>query len=125
VPNGMGDGEMSEVTQDTVGRAVMANVRLGAWMSAALDDPAVCDAMKADIREWFSAGEPVQMLSASTTALQAELAEARALLAEVHALFEDGVAGVDHRGFQQKGEAKRYTRVLLELRQALAGKETP
>jgi hypothetical protein len=31
---------------------------LGKWMSAALDDPNVCEAMKADIREWFSAGSP-------------------------------------------------------------------
>ena len=44
-------------------RAVMASVRLGAWLSAALDDPNVCDAMKADIREWFSAGEPMEILS--------------------------------------------------------------
>jgi len=43
--------------------------RLGAWLSAALDDPNVCDAMKADIQAWFAAlrarptpapvGEPV------------------------------------------------------------------
>lgn len=39
-------------------RLIMAEVRLGRWMSAALDDPNVCDEMKADIREWFSAGEP-------------------------------------------------------------------
>lgn len=42
-----------------VSRAVMASVNLGVWLSAALDDPNVCEAMKADIREWFSAGEPV------------------------------------------------------------------
>lgn len=36
-----------------------ASEKLGAWMSAALDDPDVCEAMKADIREWFSAGEPL------------------------------------------------------------------
>lgn len=29
--------------------------KLGSWMSAALDDPKVCDAMKADIRNWFIA----------------------------------------------------------------------
>lgn len=29
---------------------------LGYWMSAALDDPAVCEAMKADIHEWFDGG---------------------------------------------------------------------
>jgi len=40
-------------------RVILASVRLGKWMSAALDDPKVCDEMKADIREWFSAGEPV------------------------------------------------------------------
>lgn len=33
--------------------------RLGAWMSAALDDPAVCDAMKEDIHAWFDAGQPL------------------------------------------------------------------
>lgn len=43
-------------------RAVMASVNMGRWLSAALDDPKVCEAMKADIREWFSAGEPVEML---------------------------------------------------------------
>lgn len=31
---------------------------IGAWLSAALDDPAVCEAMKDDIRAWFDAGEP-------------------------------------------------------------------
>lgn len=40
-------------------RVIMASVKLGKWLSAALDDPAVCEAMKADIHEWFSAGEPV------------------------------------------------------------------
>jgi len=39
-------------------RAVMASVKLGAWLSAALDDPDVCDEMKSDIKEWFSAGDP-------------------------------------------------------------------
>ncbi len=43
-------------------RAVMASAKLGGWLSAALDDPAVCEAMKADIREWFSAGEPMETL---------------------------------------------------------------
>lgn len=51
------------VDNKAVQRAVMASVSLGAWMSAALDDPAVCAAMKADIQEWFSAGEPVQMMA--------------------------------------------------------------
>lgn len=50
-------------------RAVVASVKLGAWMSAALDDPQVCDEMKADIREWFSAGEPMETLCQALTAL--------------------------------------------------------
>lgn len=36
--------------------AVRANVEVGRWLSAALDDPRVCDGMKADINRWFSAG---------------------------------------------------------------------
>ncbi|WP_156367228.1 hypothetical protein, partial [Novosphingobium sp. KN65.2] len=40
-------------------RIIMASAKLGQWLSAALDDPNVCEEMKADIREWFSAGEPV------------------------------------------------------------------
>ena len=33
-------------------------MRVGAWLSAALDDPNVCDEMKADIRTWMDAGMP-------------------------------------------------------------------
>lgn len=29
---------------------------VGSWLSAALDDPKVCDAMKSDIRDWFNNG---------------------------------------------------------------------
>lgn len=47
-----------EVLDPMIQRSVMASVKLGAWLSAALDDPNVCAEMKADIREWFSAGEP-------------------------------------------------------------------
>lgn len=32
--------------------------RVGRWLSAALDDPQVCDEMKADIRAWMKAGRP-------------------------------------------------------------------
>lgn len=60
-------------------RAVMASVTLGSWMSAALDDPKVCDAMKADIREWFSAGEPMETLG---QALEAERAAGEARVVE-------------------------------------------
>lgn len=40
--------------------------RLGAWLSAALDDPKVCDAMKADIEAWFGAGKPAASLPPAT-----------------------------------------------------------
>ncbi|HEX8414870.1 MAG TPA: hypothetical protein VF637_13435, partial [Sphingomicrobium sp.] len=55
---GFADGASAAVDPKLHHRAIMASVRLGYWMSAALDDPAVCEAMKTDIREWFSAGEP-------------------------------------------------------------------
>ncbi len=35
-----------------------ASLSVGKWMSAALDDPDVCDEMKADINEWFNAFGP-------------------------------------------------------------------
>ena len=34
------------------------NERIGKWLSAALDDPAVCSDMKADIRAWFDGQKP-------------------------------------------------------------------
>lgn len=44
--------------EERIERWRKASFALGAWMSAALDDPKVCEQMKADINEWFSAGEP-------------------------------------------------------------------
>lgn len=41
-------------------RKVMIDVALGKWLSAALDDPSVCEEMKADVRAWFSSGEPLE-----------------------------------------------------------------
>jgi len=52
--------ETGEVRVERWRKAALA---LGSWMSAALDDPKVCDAMKADINEWFSAGEPFEALA--------------------------------------------------------------
>jgi hypothetical protein len=46
------DGELVKLEHESV----MASAALGAWLSAALDDPKVCDAMKSDINRWFSAG---------------------------------------------------------------------
>ena len=34
-----------------------ANKRIAKWLSAALDDPQVCEEMKADIRAWFEVQE--------------------------------------------------------------------
>jgi hypothetical protein len=64
------------VGEPRVDRWRKASIALGAWMSAALDDPAVCEAMKADIREWFSAGEPFEgMALAATNAGQVEASQ--------------------------------------------------
>jgi hypothetical protein len=35
-----------------------ADYRIGWWLSAALEDPTVCAAMKADINAWFEAHQP-------------------------------------------------------------------
>ena len=37
-----------------------ASFELGGWMSAAMDDPAVCDAMKTDINRWFIARQALK-----------------------------------------------------------------
>lgn len=42
---------------DVVRELVEANKRLGFWMSGALEDPNVSDAMKADIIAWFASFE--------------------------------------------------------------------
>lgn len=57
--------------------AVQASVDVGGWLSAALDDPNVCDAMKADINRWFSAGflyldEVRKLMQTEREALEAE-----------------------------------------------------
>lgn len=51
------------IAEERVTRWRQASVALGAWMSAALDDPKVCAAMKSDIQEWFSAGEPFEAMA--------------------------------------------------------------
>ena len=59
--------------------AVQASVDVGGWLSAALDDPNVCDQMKADINRWFSAGflyldNVRQLMQADREAVRAEQA---------------------------------------------------
>lgn len=58
--------------------AVQASVDVGGWLSAALDDPNVCDQMKADINRWFSAGflyldSVRQLMQADREAVRAEV----------------------------------------------------
>ena len=70
--------------------AVQASVDVGGWLSAALDDPNVCDQMKADINRWFSAGflyldSVRQLMQADREAVRAEQA---AELAKFKALAE-------------------------------------
>ena len=61
--------------------AVQASVDVGGWLSAALDDPNVCDQMKADINRWFSSGflyldSVRQLMQADREAVRAEVARA-------------------------------------------------
>jgi len=70
--------------------AVQASVDVGGWLSAALDDPNVCEQMKADINRWFSAGflyldSVRQLMQADREAVRAEQA---AELAKFKALAE-------------------------------------
>lgn len=41
---------------------------IGWWLSAALDDPAVCEEMKSAINEWFVSGQPAPDLHAEMLA---------------------------------------------------------
>ncbi len=41
-----------------VAQVIVANEKVGAWLSAALEDPKVCKEMKTDIEEWFNATRP-------------------------------------------------------------------
>lgn len=100
------EAETVPVTEDAVRRAVMASVRLGAWMNAVLDTPIVCDAMKADIDEWFSAGEPfhalcdtpqpdrVAELTARADAAEAKVAEQAAELRTLRGEQGEEVAAI-------------------------------
>ena len=68
--------------------AVQASVDVGGWLSAALDDPNVCDAMKADINSWFSAvflylDEVRKLMQTEREALEAEIERLRGVMREV------------------------------------------
>ena len=92
--------------------AVQASVDVGGWLSAALDDPNVCDQMKADINRWFSAGflyldSVRQLMQADREAVRAEqaaelakwkaLAETLAFMLEAGTRFMPSSATVWHR----------------------------
>lgn len=46
---------------------------VGSWLSAALDDPKVCDAMKSDIRDWFDNGGHLRPQPSGETREDAEV----------------------------------------------------
>jgi hypothetical protein len=45
--------EFPERFEEERDRKKQADYRIGAWLSAALEDPSVCQSMKDDINEWF------------------------------------------------------------------------
>ena len=53
----------------------IADEKVGKWLSAALEDPTTCGAMKDDINEWFQAIE-VERLRAKKRAIKEELYDA-------------------------------------------------
>ena len=70
--------------------SVFASVALGKWLSAALDDPNVCEEMKADIRRWFSSGHLYwDEVQAYRQAAYAAGLERAAVIAEEAELYED------------------------------------
>jgi hypothetical protein len=45
--------EFPERFEEERDRKKQADYRIGAWLSAALEDPSTCQSMKDDINEWF------------------------------------------------------------------------
>lgn len=85
-------------------RSIMASVQLGKWMSAALDDPNVCDAMKADIKEWFSAGEPLQIMTAALSRFRDNRDEMKDALSDLLTRPTDPAARIRARAVINKAE---------------------
>jgi len=44
---------LENVKDVTTNRKREADLKIGAWLSAALEDPSTCQSMKDDINEWF------------------------------------------------------------------------
>lgn len=98
--------------------AVQASVDVGGWLSAALDDPNVCDQMKADINRWFSAGflylnSVRQLMQADREAVRAEQA---AELAKFKALAETLAGALE----AIRSEAQREEGSWLHLKRCIA-----
>lgn len=47
-----------EALREEVAELREANAKVGTWFSAALEDPKVCESMKADLNEWFMVTKP-------------------------------------------------------------------
>jgi hypothetical protein len=88
---------------DRVERWRKASAALGSWMSAALDDPKVCDAMKADIREWFSAGEPFEGMADQQAEVERLTSHNQQKLVNIEAL-EQHVAKLTTRAEQAEAQ---------------------
>jgi len=48
----MSDGDL-RFTKDETNRKREVDLKIGAWLSAALEDPSTCQSMKDDVSEWF------------------------------------------------------------------------
>ena len=120
VPTPEPAGELVERLDKIVRRSVMASVALGNWMSAALDDPKVCAAMKADIQEWFSAGEPelVQYARAAIAAIPDRAALVASLEATAEAAATHLKTAIDLR--TQLAASQADVARLRELTEALS-----
>jgi len=47
------ENDVGYVRADKSLKQTHANERIGSWLSAALEDPSVCEEMKEDVRYWF------------------------------------------------------------------------
>lgn len=104
--------------------AVQASVDVGGWLSAALDDPNVCDQMKADINRWFSAGflyldNVRQLMQADREAVRAEqaaeLAKFKALAETLAGALEEAAYSV---GMSSYDRHKVADKALLQYKEA-------
>jgi hypothetical protein len=65
----MSDGDL-RFTKDETNRKRDADLKIGAWLSAALEDPSTCQSMKYDINEWFECTPQIEVEAYDQTALE-------------------------------------------------------